>query len=57
MEPYSGTGSGGMGMGDPDGGVGWLNQNSAGEFALAVMMRERQYTDQLSNHPGPDPGL
>lgn len=40
-----------------DGGTGCPRQNSAGELVLVVWVRESLRADQLSCHPGPDPGL
>lgn len=36
---------------------GNASQNSAGELALVVQIRESQYADQFSYYSGPDPGL
>lgn len=39
------------------GDIDWPSQNSVGEFTLVVWVRESRQADQLSYHPGPDPGL
>jgi hypothetical protein len=40
-----------------DGSTGWSSWSSAGELTLVVQIRQSQCIDQLSYHPGPDPGL
>ena len=58
---HSGAGSGGVGTGEPTWlpvscGIGWPSYSSVGEFTVVLEVRESQQVDQLSYHPGPDPG-